>query len=215
MRQLDEQPEPVRQAAIADRLIVTKADLAGHKQRADLEARLTALNPAAPILVVRHGQIPPDRLFGAGPVDPATRAVRLDEWLADAAHPDASGHAAQCLDPDCADPTHRGLASRHDGRIRSVAFALDRPLDWMMFNTWLTRVRRTWSDSLLRVKGILHVAGETGPLVIHGVHDTFHPPTRLPDWPDDDRRSRLVFITRDLKPVELQAAWEVLLADLP
>ncbi len=67
----------------------------------------------------------------------------------------------------------------------------------------------------VRVKGILNVAGEAGPLVVHGVHDTFHPPTLLPAWPDEDRRSRLVFILRDLKPVELQAAWEMLLADLP
>jgi G3E family GTPase len=85
----------------------------------------------------------------------------------------------------------------------------------MTFNAWLTQVRRTWSDHLLRVKGILNVAGEAGPLVVHGVHDTFHPPTLLPAWPDEDRRSRLVFILRDLKPVELQAAWEMLLADLP
>jgi G3E family GTPase len=214
MRQLDEQPEPVRQAAIADRLLLTKGDLVDDAAREALSTRLAALNPAAPILVVAHGRIAPDLLFGAGPIDPAGRAVRLADWLRDEVVPAATGHMAQCLDPDCADPAHGGLASRHDGRIRAVSFALDRPLDWMVFNGWLTEVRRAWSDHLLRVKGILHVAGEHGPLVIHGIHDTFHPPVALADWPDDDRRSRLVFILRDLKPAELQTAWEALLAEL-
>jgi G3E family GTPase len=214
MRQLDEQPEPVRQAAIADRLLLTKCDLAAPDRADALRQRIEALNPAAPVIPVAHGQVDPDRLFGAGPVDPAGRQARVDAWLSADSYDTASGHRAGCLDPDCENPDHRGMASRHDGRIRSVAFTLDRPVDWPVLHGWLSQVRRTWSDHLLRVKGIVAVTGESGPLVIHGVHDTFHPPVLLPEWPDEDRRTRIVFITRDLKPADLQDAWQVLLASL-
>lgn len=68
-------------------------------------------------------------------------------------------------------------------------------------------VRASWGDKLLRVKGVLNVVGESQPLVIHGVHRTFHPPTLLKDWPDNDRRSQLVFITRELERAAVEASW--------
>jgi G3E family GTPase len=80
-------------------------------------------------------------------------------------------------------------------------------LDWDRFNRWLMAVRASRSDRLLRVKGVLDVVGESQPLVIHGVHRTFHPPTLLARWPDSDRRSRLVFITRDLDRATVAASW--------
>jgi G3E family GTPase len=68
-------------------------------------------------------------------------------------------------------------------------------------------VRAAWGDKLLRVKGVLDVVGETQPLVIHGVHRTFHPPTLLARWPDGVRQSRLVFITRDLDRATVETSW--------
>ena len=75
---------------------------------------------------------------------------------------------------------------------------MDEPLDWESFSLWMGSLASYHGEKLLRVKAILNVAGEDGPVAVHGVQHMFHPPARLPAWPDADRRSKLVFITRDL-----------------
>jgi G3E family GTPase len=119
------------------------------------------------------------------------------QWLNAEAHEHEHGHHHH-EHPD---------RSRHDAHIGSFCLTFEEPLDWDRFNHWLMAVRASWGDRLLRVKGVLDVAGESQPLVIHGVHRTFHPPTLLARWPDADRRSRLVFITRDLDRATVAASW--------
>jgi G3E family GTPase len=199
-RQLDAQPESVKQAALADRLVLTKTDIAAPDAAAALEARLAALNPAAPIRRAVSGAIAPADLFGAGPFDPAGRSERARVWLAaesHGAHEDGHRH----------DHAHGLDVNRHGARIRSHVFTGDRPLDWLAFQAWLKGLRQRHAADLLRVKGILNVAGEDRPLVVHGVHDTFHPPTLLAAWPDADRRSQLVMIVRDLDRATLAPDW--------
>ncbi len=212
--QLDAQPEAVKQAAVADRVLLTKGDLASGEQRADLEQRLALLNPGAPRFEVAHGEVDPALLFDAGPFDPAGKTDKVRDWLA-AESVDAHGHAH---DHDHApghgheDAHHDAPApvdlNRHDARITSFCLTWESPLDWDGFNRWLSAVRANWADRLLRVKGVLNVVGEDQPLVIHGVHHVFHPPTLLARWPDDDHRSRLVFITRDLARADVEASWQ-------
>ncbi|HEX2886913.1 GTP-binding protein [Vineibacter terrae] len=203
--QLDAQPEAVKQAAVADRVLLTKGDLASPGQRTVLDQRLAALNPGAPRFEVIEGAVDPALLFDAGPFDPGGKTDKVRAWLAaesvDGHHhghdrPDHHHHHAP------ADP------NRHDARIASFCLTWDTPLDWDVFNRWLSLVRASWADRLLRVKGVLNVAGEDRPLVLHGVHHVFHPPTLLAGWPDDDRRSRLVFITRDLPHADVEASWQ-------
>ncbi len=184
-RQLDEHEEAVKQAALADRILLTKCDLA--PQRAALGERLAALNPGAPLFEVTNGDIDPARLFGAGPFDPLGRSDQARAWLSPPATRLFSGRIAP--------------SGAHDRRIASGAWRLEEPLDWERFNAWLTALRQAHAERLLRVKGLLNVAGEDGPLVVHGMHAVFHPPTRLARWPDCERRSRLVLIVRDL-PLE-------------
>lgn len=192
-RQLDEHGEAVRQAAVADRLLISKTDLADITSSARLRARLEELNPGAQLYEIVQGDIDPALLFDAGPFDPAGKGDRVMQWLnAEAHHHDHDHHHDR---------------SRHDAHIGSFCLTFDEPLDWDRFNQWLMAVRATWGDRLLRVKGVLNVVGETQPLVIHGVHRTFHPPTLLSRWPDADRRSRLVFITRDLDRATIEASW--------
>jgi G3E family GTPase len=197
-RQLDAQPESVKQAALADRIVLTKTDIAAADAAAALAARLKALNPAAPIHKAVSGAIAPAALFGAGPFDPAGRSERARAWLAAEAH-EGHGHEHG--------HAHAHDVNRHDARIRAVVFTWDRPLDWLAFQAWLKELRRRHAADLLRVKGILNVAGEDRPLVVHGVHDTFHPPTLLEAWPDADRRSRLVLIVSDLDRAALVPDW--------
>jgi G3E family GTPase len=187
LRALEEHEEAVKQAAIADRIVVTKCDLA---DPAPLEERLKALNPGAALFRAVMGEIDPELLFGAG--DAALRDPA--QWLGPIAVPQAHLH--------------------HHGRNAVDAFALtaDAPLDWREFQHWLTRLKVRESDHLLRVKGLVNVAGEDGPVVIHGVHHVFHPAVRLPRWPDADRTTRIVVIARGLDRAQVEREWAEFIA---
>ena len=195
--QLDHQYEAVKQVALADRLLITKSDL--DSNTAALETRLGRLNPGARIERVTHGEIDPAGLFGAGLVDPGKKAVDVARWLNEQAF------AGSC------EPVHEhhGHAHHsHDASITSFMLAFDEPLDWMAVSHWLAYLRGVRGEDLLRVKGILNLCGEQTPVVIHGVHHVFHPPVALPEWPDADRRSRIVFITRGIARQEVLALWQ-------
>jgi G3E family GTPase len=198
-RQLDEHHEAVKQAAMADRLLISKTDLADINTSARLRMRLEELNPGAPLYEVVQGDIDPALLFDSGPFDPAGKSDRVQQWLNAEAHRH-HGH------DDHEHDDHGHDRSRHDDHIGSFCLTFEEPLDWNRFNRWLMAVRASWGDRLLRVKGVLDVAGESQPLVIHGVHRTFHPPTLLARWPDTERRSRIVFITRDLDRATVEAS---------
>ncbi|HMA14269.1 MAG: CobW family GTP-binding protein [Bacteroidota bacterium] len=190
---LDRQMESVKQAAVADRILLTKSDLADTHSRAALETRLRALNPAAPIHHVTQGAIEPALLFNAGLYDPTTKTADVQTWLKAEAYADDGHHHHH-------DEHHHHDVNRHDARIRAFCLTYDKPLDWDRFNSWIEMLITLHGGDILRIKGLLNVAGAAEPIVIHGVQHVFHPPARLEAWPDGDRRSRIVFIVRDLKP---------------
>ena len=183
---LDAQVEAVKQAAVADRLILSKTDIVTADQISALETRLHALNPGAPIRRVVAGDVPPDFLFGAGGFDPSAKIAEVAGWLAaEAAHHHHHGHHH---DPN-----------RHDARIQSFGLTFAEPLPWEGLASWLEMLAITRGASILRMKAILNLQGEDRPVVLHGVQHVFHPPERLAAWPaGHDRQSRLVFILRDL-----------------
>jgi G3E family GTPase len=183
---LDAQIEAVKQAAVADRLILSKTDIAIADQISALETRLHALNPGAPIRRVVAGDVAPDFLFDAGGFDPSAKIADVAAWLAaEAAHHHHHGHHH---DPN-----------RHDARIQAFGLTFAEPLPWEGLAGWLEMLAITRGASILRMKGILNLQGEDRPVVLHGVQHVFHPPERLAAWPTGhDRQSRLVFILRDL-----------------
>jgi G3E family GTPase len=201
MDQLDKQMESVKQAAVADRLLLTKSDLAATAKIDALQDRLRKLNPAAPIRTIRNGQIDAAELLNAGLYNPETKTLDVRRWLKAEAYSDhhhdhdhGPGHHHDHLhrDQDAHD------VNRHDSRIAAFALEWDKPLDWSVFVEWIEMLITGHGENLLRLKGILNVAGEESPIAIHGVQHLFHPPIALPAWPDADRRSRIVFITRDI-----------------
>ena len=204
IHQLDHQYEAVKQVALADRLLITKCDLVS--SIAILEQRLRRLNPGARIERVMHGEIDPADLFGAGLVDPDKKAVDVARWLNERAFEGSREPANKHHDHDHAhhDHGHHG----HDTSIISFMLAFDEPLDWMAVSNWLAYLRSARGADLLRVKGILNLHEEETPVVIHGVHHVFHPPVALSEWPDADRRSRIVFITRGITRQEALALWQ-------
>jgi G3E family GTPase len=190
---LDRQPEAVKQAAVADRLLLTKADLADPAQAAALTARLAALNPSAPIVRVAQGAVDPALLFNLGFYDPQTKSVDVQRWLRDEAFEAAHDH----------DHDHHGGepvdVNRHDARISTFCITRDEPISWAALSTWLDALATMRGDDLLRLKAIVALSDRPGePVVVHGVQHLFQPPVLLPQWPSDDHRTRMVFITRDL-----------------
>ena len=194
MGQLDRQSESVKQAAMADRLVLTKTDLAGADDVARLADRLRRLNPAAPILSAQHGAIDPALLLDAGLYNPATKSLDVRRWLKEESYVPDHGHAHRHHD-----------VNRHDDHIRAFCLRWEPPLDWNAFVDWAEMLSATQGDRLLRLKGVLNVAGLDGPVAVHAVQHLFHPPVQLGAWPDDDRRSRIVFITRDLTEEAVRA----------
>jgi G3E family GTPase len=216
MGQLDTQMESVKQAAVADRLLLTKSDLATEAGIAALKARLHRLNPAAPVLPIRRGEVAASDLLNAGLYNPETKSLDVRRWLKAEAYAAESGpdhdhhhdHGAQ---------EHRDQnphdVNRHDARISAFAIEWDRPLDWALFVDWIEMLIAGHGENLLRIKGVMNVAGEEAPVAIHGVQHLFHPPAALAAWPDADRRSRMVFITRDIARATILASFHSFFAD--
>ena len=190
---LDAQPEAIKQAAVADRLVLTKSDLASPVQVAALQERLRRLNPGALLVAARDGAINPKLLLNLGPFRPDAKIGSVLDWLNEVAFADA-----RASEQDRHDHHHHDR-NRHDARIQAFCLTFDQPLHWNGIGMFLEMLIGTRGDNLLRLKGLLNLAGQDQPLVIHGVQHVFHEPIQLREWPPgDDRRSRLVFITRDL-----------------
>ena len=192
MTHLDTQDEAVRQAAVADRIVISKADLADPEP---LHDRLRALNPAARMVEVAHGTVDPAFILHAGLFDPAVKIPDVAGWLNAAAFETSHDHH----------DGHRHDPNRHDARISAFCITLDSPLDWTGFAMWLEVLVASKGAHLLRVKGILNLQGQDRPVAIHAVRHLLHPPVKLPAWPDGDARtSRIVFITRDLPRIVVE-----------
>jgi G3E family GTPase len=191
--QLEGRSEARKQAALADRLLLTKVDLASSSAVAALHAALAALNPMASRHEVANGAVDPEALFGGGGFDPATKSIDARRWLADAAA--AAGDAAG----------EGGHAHHHADGIQAHCLIIDAPLDWSAFQSRLQALRHYHGDRLLRFKAILNLTNADGPVIVQGVHHVFHPPVELQSWPDADRSSRLVCITDGLDRATVQA----------
>jgi G3E family GTPase len=170
-------PESVKQVAVADRLVITKADVAAPARRAELEEQLARLNPTADARAVAFGEVEPDWLFDVPARDPRDLE---------------------------ADPALELGQREHDHGVLSCVLFLDE-LDWTAFGLWLTMLLQARGQDILRVKGFLNV-GEDGPVLVNCVQHAVHPPVHLDEWPDEDRRSRLVFIGRGLDAERLRAS---------
>jgi G3E family GTPase len=188
LMQLERQEESVKQAAVADRIVITKTDIADADAIAELRRRLEWLNPAAPQLHTAPDlALDPDLLLTRDLYDLDGRAEEVRRWL-----------AIESRRPGASAPSHRHLVNRHDAHIHAFCLRFERPLDWTAFGVWLTMLLYSHGSDILRVKGMLNVAEMCGPVVVHGVQHLVHPPDHLPEWPDDDRSSRIIFIVRGL-----------------
>lgn len=179
---LAELREARKQVALADRIVLTKLDLEP-AARAALERAVRDLNEVAPLVAAAHGRVAADQVISA-----TAATSRVAEEI---------GHYHE---------------HAHTPDIGSFVLTADAPLDWLAVQSWLAQVRASFGAGLLRVKGLLNLRDEAVPVVVHGVHHVFHPPVRLERWPSEDRRSRLVFIVRELDPAPIRESFAALSA---
>ncbi len=202
--QLDRQPESVKQVAVADRLVLTKTDLVEEPAADAVAARIRALNPAAP-LWRGAAEVDAEALLSHDLFELAGKSEQARKWFA--AEVDAARQGRGHHDHDHGHEHAHGLAhreghahdpNRHGESIHAFSLVFEAPLDWTLFGIWLTMLLNRHGEQVLRVKGILNVAGAPTPVAVHGVQHLVHPPMHMGAWPDDDRRSRLVFIVDGL-----------------
>ncbi len=195
-QQLDENFEAVRQVATADRLLLTKTDLTDADTALQVKARLTELNPAATIIPVLHGTINPSQVYNLRAYH-QSQPTQTKQWLA--------ADKFRAVTPITSQP-HTGIRNPTavaspgvNGRIRSFSVTFDQPLAWRNVTDAMAALNLSCGPHLLRMKGIVNLQDHPdNPTVLHGVQHLFYPAVKLAEWPDDDHRSRFVFITADL-----------------
>ena len=232
---LDRHEESVKQAAMADRLVLSKTDLPeGQAERQAIEARLRGLNPAADIIVGGPDQVTPKQLFDAGLYDPSRKAPDVARWLREEAYAAGPGddshhdhhhaghdhgdhdHAHDHGDHDHGGHDHSHDPNRHDDRIQAYCVVREEAISSAAFSLFVEILTMNRGPDLLRVKGIVKLAEDPDrPAVVHGVQHIFHPPVWLDAWPDDDRRTKLVFITRDIPRAWIDRLLDALSEDKP
>jgi len=191
-------PEAVKQVAVADRVLVSKTAMADAAALEAVKREIAALNPRAPVSDVDTPGLAGPDLLANGLYDPGSKSADVRRWL----HEEAHGHHHHDHDDHHHDHEHRHAhdVTRHDATIRSFSIVHDRPIDPMALEMFVDLLRSAHGEKLLRMKGIVAMSNAPErPLVLQGVQSVFHPPERLAAWPDpEDRRTRLVLITRDL-----------------
>jgi G3E family GTPase len=214
---LDRHIESVRQAALADRILITKLDLLGAAEAKAAEAALTArlrrLNPAARISRMDDPALDIGGLLRDAGLDPGGAGAAARAWLNAAAyeqrnsdqHPEGEGHEHHedhASHDGHAHQDHHGL---HDRDIASFCFIREQPIAREALRLLLDALQQNLGPNLLRVKGLVHVAEEPGrPAVIQGAQHLLHNLSWLAGWPDEDRRSKLVFITQGFDRAEVE-----------
>jgi G3E family GTPase len=181
-RNLERAPEARKQAILADRLVISKIDLADSRTKKQLAAKLKGLNPRAAIDTALDGEIDPKHLIDSG--QDAT-AARHSGFVAEAAHSDV---------------------------ITSFVIREKKPLEWPLFQRTMETLVALRGPDLLRIKGFVNLIGNKGPVVYQAVQHLIHPPVELTAWPDADHTSRLVFITRDVPEDDVRALFAAMRA---
>jgi G3E family GTPase len=202
-RNLDEYPECRKQAALADRLVLTKLDLRPDAQVSSLVARLQQINPMATI-VRSESALDANMLLGEDVFQAHTKNQEVMRWMEAAKNKQYFSVRRAPAEQDPANADAAGYAHGSQGDTRAFAVKLDAAVDWTVFGVWLSLLLHNHGDRVLRVKGLLNVAGSDTPVVIHGVQQMVYPPSHLDRWPDAERQSQLVFIVRGLDPAVVE-----------
>ena len=188
---LDLHEESLKQLALAEKIIISKTDIVDKDEIKSLVFRIKEINPVSQIIFSKFGNIPLEEIFGLGAYDPYKKSADVKNWLAAEKYKDKKHH-------------HHHDVNRHNENIRAFSMMSENPVNMIAFSFFRDMITAALGANLLRMKGIVNIAGEERPAVIHGVQHIFHPVQWLETWPDNDRRTKLVFITQNIKKEQIE-----------
>lgn len=196
LQQIEENNEALKQAAVADVLVLTKTDLASTEQINALSEKLITINPGATQHSIVQGELDPAYVIDVGLFDITTKQAEPQRWL------------RAPLKPASPKGTLPANVSQqvHDDDIVSFTVIMPSPLNWTQLKPHLLRFCQIYGKNLLRLKGIIHAADQPAPLAIHAVHFTPYPPTLLEGWHEENPISRIVIIGKGLNELEIRKA---------
>ena len=206
--------EAMKQIAFADRLVLTKTDLADDGvaiERVELlKEWLSSANPSAQVVDGKATECDPVDLFRRRAYVPASLFDDVIAWL-------ALEEAVRAEKPTAHGQPGAGAGSdRHGGRIQTFTLIRDEPVEPEAFRKFMGLVSAAAGPRLLRAKGIVNLSDDPSrPRVVHAVQHMVHPPHMLETWPDEDHRTRLVFITDGIDPEPVRKLFEAALDNQP
>lgn len=206
---LERHAEAEAQVAMADRIVVSKSDLAETTQIETLSRKLDRLNPTAPRIIADKGAIPAGSVFGLGAM---RKPMTHDHALAWLAQPETAADLLSGIS-GIAHKAAKPLPLSHhasDDRIQTASVTLTRPIPAEVFDFWLDTLIALRGPNILRLKGIVHIEDLPRPFVFHGVQHIFEPPVPLDGWPEGDQSSRVVIIARDIPRSDLEESLSLL-----
>ena len=195
---LDLHEESLKQLALAEKIILSKTDIIDKDEIKSLIYRIKEINPVSQIVLSKFGNIPLEEIFGLGAYDPYKKSADVKKWLAAEKYKDKKHH-------------HNHDVNRHNENIRAFSMMSENPVNMIAFSFFRDMITAALGANLLRMKGIINIAGEERPAVIHGVQHIFHPVQWLETWPDNDRRTKLVFITQNIKKEQIEDFFRTLM----
>lgn len=185
LQQLEQNKEALKQAAVADVLLITKTDLADAANIETLQQKLSSINSTATQLRIAHGKVEASSIIDVGLFDASTKTAQPLRWLR-------------------APAKSQLFAKAHDDDIQSFTVTLPSPIHWRDLKPVILKLCQQHGEQLLRLKGIIHAADQSAPLAIHAVHFTPYPPTLLEGWSEENPQSRVVLIGKNLNQAEVR-----------
>ena len=189
--------EAVKQTALADKIILSKVDLSKKSKINLIKSRIKKINPKANIVETNRETLPLTELLGLNDYDPSNKSWDVREWLAIEKY-NETNHK------------HNHNINRHGDNIESFSLVTNQQISITTFNFFIELLSSQMGSKLLRLKGMLNIKGKDGPAIIHGVQHIFHPIEWIEEWPDEDRSTRLVFITRDIKKSYIEEFFKII-----
>ena len=196
---LSNYPEAEKQVALADHIVITKEDLVDNSNLGAVTARIKFLNPSATMLVLPSMRIDPKVFLDSNDYNFSNNGSSVRSWM---------DHEEFESTERFSDATANGqrLGASHTKRITSFCLTFDKNMNWTAFGVWMTMLLHSRGEDVLRVKALINADDMEGPVVFHGVQHIVHPPIHLDNWPDEDKRSRIVFIVRGISREEVETS---------
>lgn len=203
LRTLDEFEEARRQAATADLLLVTKSDLSDARPK-DVELRLQHMNPDAKIIRTIDGVVGSKYILALPEPDADIVSQDLARWF----------DISQTSSNDFTDHGHHEHHHSRESDIQTASITFDEPVNWQGIKNWLEWLVALRGTDILRIKGLVNAREYEGPVLVHGVQHMFHDPKVLGDWPDNDHRTRIIIIAKNIPASTLRYSVDMFLTQI-